>query len=325
MKATTRIGSLLFLYALAGAPDATPLAAQDARLYRLDRVTVEHAGTRVFVHVTADGVASALGEPEVLGDRTRLSLTLLRTTLGSPMPVRPIQDRGLLDTSLQQRGDDVVLTVDAVSIGDYGLEPRAGGVVLWFEPAPEPAPDLDALVRQVLADAGVAAPAAEATAVPAGVTDAAATAAVEPGPATGRTLRAGVADFLVASAAFVQRRLESMRIDRGPLLMALPVTAVALILLAMLWWMIRRHPRRTPEPALAPVSTGEAFAWAARTLRSEGLDVGGIAQRTGIARDAVQLLLADMDPANPAAPGSPFRPSPFPAAGSGSAAKPISH
>ena len=325
MRATTLIGSILFLSAVSGAPHATPLAAQEARLYRLDRVTVEHTGTRVFVHLTADGVASSLAEPERLDDRTRLSLTLLRTTLGSPMPVRPLQDPTLLDTRLEQRGDDVVLTIDAASIGDYGLEPRAGGVVLWFEPAPEPAPDLDALVQQVLDQAGVAGPGPDVDDAASMVGEAEAAAVAESAGAPARTLRAGVADYIVAIAAVAQQKVSGVLLDRDRLGLALPGAALVLILLAMTAWMMRRRSRRTPEPALAPVSTGEAFAWAARTLRSEGLDVGGIAQRTGIARDAVLLLLADMDPANPAAPGSPFRPSASPMAASGRSSKPVSH
>lgn len=340
MKATMLATIPLLCASLLAAQSAPAPAPQAAAGHRLDRVTAARAGERVFVHVTADAVAASVGAPEPLEGGARLTLILRNTALGTALPLAQLHESGLSAVRLEQRGGDVAVLVEAESVGEYGLEPRAGGVMLWFEPARSESTDTlgarAAIARSLDMASGwpetvrtAGGPEAGTEPMVNGRWPASAPAprgtvagAVRQSPA-----EAGLSQLFPAFLDAAGRSVATALRERDALIWALPGLATALLGLLLVWRFSSRRRTSAASAAAARdvVPGGAAFAWAARTLSAEGLDTGGIARRTGIARDAVHLLLHRMDPANPAGPGSPFRSMPGRSGTWPADARPVSH
>jgi hypothetical protein len=113
--------------------------ASPARAAR-DYATVGRIVTRVVEGRTVVLVPIAgtmrlrLSEPFRLNNRSRLYLTIVDAKLGIPVP--PRKGEGVLGMEVTERDGDVRIAIDFRALGDYGMKPTEGGILLWVDPEP---------------------------------------------------------------------------------------------------------------------------------------------------------------------------------------------
>jgi len=98
------------------------------------RIGVRVVEGRVLVLVPIAGSMQLhLSEPFVLAGRSRLILTIQNARLGIGGSVAR-RSPGLLSLEITEERGDVVVVADVDRLGDYGLTPTEGGILLWIEP-----------------------------------------------------------------------------------------------------------------------------------------------------------------------------------------------
>ncbi len=134
------------------APVAKPAAAE--RVYAtVGRIVTRIVEGRTIVLIPVAGPAQLrLSEPFRLKDRSRLYLTIVDAKLS--IPARPRRGEGVLGLTVTENSGDVTIAIDFARIGDYGMKPEEGGILLWVDPEPPSTADR-ARIREALA-AGVA-------------------------------------------------------------------------------------------------------------------------------------------------------------------------
>jgi hypothetical protein len=115
----------------AGVLVASP--ARAARRYAtVGRIVTRVVDGRTVVLVPIAGTRRLnLSEPFRFRNRSRLYLTIGDAKMGIPAP--PRKGEGLLGLEVIERDGDVRITIDVAALGDYGMKPTEGGILLWVD------------------------------------------------------------------------------------------------------------------------------------------------------------------------------------------------
>lgn len=115
-----------------GAWSASP--ARGARDYAtVGRIVTRVVDGRTVVLVPIAGtIRLRLSEPFRVRNRSRLYLTVVDAKLGIPAP--PRKGEGVLGLEVRERDGDVRIAIDLAVLGDYGMKPTEGGILLWIDP-----------------------------------------------------------------------------------------------------------------------------------------------------------------------------------------------
>lgn len=126
-----RAAAALFAITLAALIPGTATSRDFATVGRIGVRVVEG---RVLVLVPIAGsMQLRLSEPFVMAGRSRLIIRIQNARLaigGSAARRSP----GLRSLEIREERGDVVVSADVDNLGDYGLTPTEGGILLWIEP-----------------------------------------------------------------------------------------------------------------------------------------------------------------------------------------------
>jgi hypothetical protein len=129
-------GALFAVAVLLGIGASVGTPAPGARDYAtVGRIVTRVVDGRTVVIVPIAGpMRVRLSEPFRLRNRSRLYLTIIDAKLGIPAP--PRRGEGVLGLQVTETGVNVRIAIDLAALGDYGMKPTEGGILLWVDPEP---------------------------------------------------------------------------------------------------------------------------------------------------------------------------------------------